>query len=100
MLEEWQSSWNNDDRGRKIYNIMPSVSLCPTNWIREDVIFFSEHSSFSAYLKSFHLSGSDQCSCSGNGTALHRATDCALTVLASEEASAKLRTRMAEKSCQ
>ncbi|GBO27689.1 hypothetical protein AVEN_161323-1 [Araneus ventricosus] len=41
MLEEWQTSWKNGDTGRKIFNIMPSVSLRPTNWIREDVIFFS-----------------------------------------------------------
>ncbi|GBN70431.1 hypothetical protein AVEN_74213-1 [Araneus ventricosus] len=29
MLEEWQTSWKNGDTGRKIYNIMPSVSLRP-----------------------------------------------------------------------
>ncbi|GBN22849.1 hypothetical protein AVEN_214230-1 [Araneus ventricosus] len=55
MLEEWQTSWKNGDTGRKIYNIMPSVSLRPTNWIREDVIFFSQHGPFPAYLKRFHL---------------------------------------------
>ncbi|GBN23619.1 hypothetical protein AVEN_211714-1 [Araneus ventricosus] len=27
MFEEWQTSWKNSDTGRKIYNIMPSVSL-------------------------------------------------------------------------
>ncbi|GBN22314.1 hypothetical protein AVEN_80479-1 [Araneus ventricosus] len=43
MLEEWQTSWKNSDTGRKIYNIMPSVSVRPTNWIREDVIFFSQY---------------------------------------------------------
>ncbi|GBO43806.1 hypothetical protein AVEN_183690-1 [Araneus ventricosus] len=34
MLEEWQTSWKNGDTGRKSYNIMPSVSLRPTNWIK------------------------------------------------------------------
>ncbi|GBO03324.1 hypothetical protein AVEN_48562-1 [Araneus ventricosus] len=29
MLEEWQTSWKNGNTGRKIYNIMPSVSLRP-----------------------------------------------------------------------
>ncbi|GBM32343.1 hypothetical protein AVEN_10675-1 [Araneus ventricosus] len=29
MLEEWQTSCKNGDTGRKIYNIMPSVSLLP-----------------------------------------------------------------------
>ncbi|GBM65572.1 hypothetical protein AVEN_169852-1 [Araneus ventricosus] len=51
MLEEWQTSWNNGDTGRKIYNIMPSVNLRPTNWIREDV-------TPPANLKRFHLSDS------------------------------------------
>ncbi|GBM34181.1 hypothetical protein AVEN_175263-1 [Araneus ventricosus] len=98
MLEEWQTSWKNGETSRKIYNIMPSVSLRPTNWIREDVIFFSQHGPFPAYLRRFHLSDSDYCSCSGISTALHYATECIYSVLAYEEASAKLRTRMAEKS--
>ncbi|GBN48241.1 hypothetical protein AVEN_203844-1 [Araneus ventricosus] len=55
MLEQWQTSWKNSETGRKIYNIMPSVSLRLTNWIRENVIFFSEHGPFPAYLKWFHL---------------------------------------------
>ncbi|GBN41187.1 hypothetical protein AVEN_29210-1 [Araneus ventricosus] len=65
MLEEWQISWKNGDTGRKIFNIMPSVGLRPTNWIREDVIFFSQDGPFPAYLKRFHLSDSDYCSCIG-----------------------------------
>ncbi|GBM19652.1 hypothetical protein AVEN_199830-1 [Araneus ventricosus] len=80
MLEEWQTSWNNSDTGKKFYNITPSVSLRPTNWIREDVIFFSEHGPFPACLKRFHLSDSEQCSCGGTGTAFHDATECALKV--------------------
>ncbi|GBM34196.1 hypothetical protein AVEN_175274-1 [Araneus ventricosus] len=47
---------------------MPSVSLRPTNWIREDVIFFSQHGPFPDYLKRFHLSDSDFCRCGGVGT--------------------------------
>ncbi|GBM94639.1 hypothetical protein AVEN_20066-1 [Araneus ventricosus] len=58
----------------------PPVSLRPTNWIREDVIFFSQHGPFPAYLKRFHLSDSDYCSCGGIGTALHYATECIYTV--------------------
>ncbi|GBL81530.1 hypothetical protein AVEN_143780-1 [Araneus ventricosus] len=59
---------------------MRSLSLCRINWIREDVIFFSEHGPFPAYLKRFHRSDSDQCTCGGTGTALHYATECTLTV--------------------
>ncbi|GBM71674.1 hypothetical protein AVEN_268975-1 [Araneus ventricosus] len=51
MLEEWQTLWKNGDTGRKINNITPSGSLRPTNWIREDVIFFTQHGPFLAYLK-------------------------------------------------
>ncbi|GBO24983.1 hypothetical protein AVEN_89383-1 [Araneus ventricosus] len=79
MLEEWQTSWNNGDIGRKIYNIMPSVSLRPTNCIREDVIYLSQHGLFPAYLKRFHFPDSGFCSCGGIGTALHYATECILT---------------------
>ncbi|GBN81548.1 hypothetical protein AVEN_41261-1 [Araneus ventricosus] len=91
MLEEWPTSWKNGVTVRKIYNIMPSVSIRPTNWIREDVIFFSQHVPFPSYLKRFHLSDSDYCSCGGIGTTLHYAAE------AYEEASAKVRSRMAEK---
>ncbi|GBN04731.1 hypothetical protein AVEN_225483-1 [Araneus ventricosus] len=35
---------------------------------------------FPAYLKRFHLSDSDYCSCGGIGTALHYATECIYTV--------------------
>ncbi|GBN93341.1 hypothetical protein AVEN_67368-1 [Araneus ventricosus] len=79
MLEEWQTSWKNGDTGRKINNILPSVSLRPTNWIREDDIFCSQHD-LKTYLKSFHLSDSEYCGCGGIGTALHYATECILIV--------------------
>ncbi|GBO14880.1 hypothetical protein AVEN_268792-1 [Araneus ventricosus] len=65
---------------RENLNLEPTVYLTPTNWIREDVIFFSEHGPFPAYRKSFHLSDSGHCSCGGTGTELHYATECALTV--------------------
>ncbi|GBM07498.1 hypothetical protein AVEN_100705-1 [Araneus ventricosus] len=57
----------------------PQVSLRPTNWIREDVIF-SQHGPLPAYLKRFHLSDSNFCSCGGIGTALHYAAECIYTV--------------------
>ncbi|GBN50913.1 hypothetical protein AVEN_49258-1 [Araneus ventricosus] len=98
MLEEWQTLWKNGDTGRKIYNIMPSVSLRPSNWIRDDVIFFSQHGPFPAYLKRFHLFDSDFCICGGIGTACHGVY--LHSVLAYEEASAKLRTRMVVRSRQ
>ncbi|GBN04027.1 hypothetical protein AVEN_58377-1 [Araneus ventricosus] len=59
---------------------MPSVSLRPANWNREDVIFFSQHGPFPAHLKRFHLSDSNYCSCGGIGMVLHYATECIFTV--------------------
>ncbi|GBN25184.1 hypothetical protein AVEN_247189-1 [Araneus ventricosus] len=79
MLEEWQTSWRNGDTGRKIYSIILSVNLRPTNWIRGDVIF-CQHGPIPAYLKRFHLPDSDYCSCGGIGTVLHYTTECIFTV--------------------
>ncbi|GBM21235.1 hypothetical protein AVEN_265830-1 [Araneus ventricosus] len=86
------------DTRRKIYSILPSVSFRPTNWIREDIIFFSQHGPFPAYLKRFHLSDSGYCSCGGIGTALHYATEC--IDMRKPNCVPKIRTRMAEKSRQ
>ncbi|GBO02909.1 hypothetical protein AVEN_5809-1, partial [Araneus ventricosus] len=41
---------------------------------------FSSSLNMAFYLKRFHLSDSDYCSCSGIGTALHYATECIYTV--------------------
>ncbi|GBN35160.1 hypothetical protein AVEN_243886-1 [Araneus ventricosus] len=59
---------------------MPSVNLHLTNWIRQDVIFFSQHGPFPAFLKRPHLSDSDYCSCGGIGTAPHYAKERIYTV--------------------
>ncbi|GBN43257.1 hypothetical protein AVEN_204970-1 [Araneus ventricosus] len=48
--------------------------------IREDVIFFSQHGPFPAYLKRFHLSDSDYCSCGRIGMAINYATECIYTL--------------------
>ncbi|GBM89970.1 hypothetical protein AVEN_43406-1 [Araneus ventricosus] len=51
-------------------------------WIKSlfCVIFLSQHGPFPAYLKRFHLSDSDYCSCGVIGTAPHYATECLYTV--------------------
>ncbi|GBM54906.1 hypothetical protein AVEN_77817-1 [Araneus ventricosus] len=98
MLQEWQTLWKNGDTGRKIYNIMPSVSLRPTNWIRERMLSSSLNMDISLptskgftcltaiFAVVVELTGTSLC----HGVYLY-------SVLACEEASAKLRTRMAEK---
>ncbi|GBO13248.1 hypothetical protein AVEN_178788-1 [Araneus ventricosus] len=60
-----------------------SITLCPqlvsVPLTGEDVIRLSTWP-FPAYLKRFHLSDSDFCSCGGIVTALHYATECIYTV--------------------
>ncbi|GBO46214.1 hypothetical protein AVEN_31939-1 [Araneus ventricosus] len=56
--------------GRSVYNIIPMVSPLSTNWLSKDIIFFSEHVSFSV----FKLAHSDFCIRGGIVTALHYAT--------------------------
>ncbi|GBN38201.1 hypothetical protein AVEN_82585-1 [Araneus ventricosus] len=65
--------------GKSITSCLQLVSV-PQTGIREDVIIFSQHGPFPAYLKRFHLSDSDYCSCGGIGTALHHARECIFTV--------------------
>ncbi|GBO36116.1 hypothetical protein AVEN_171812-1 [Araneus ventricosus] len=55
-------------------------SIRPSNWIREDVIFFSEHGPFPAYLKSFASLTAINAIVVELARALHYATECALTV--------------------
>ncbi|GBM09440.1 hypothetical protein AVEN_5468-1 [Araneus ventricosus] len=74
------SKWRGNIQGAKGFSCHASFSLHPNNWIREDVIFFSQHGPFPAYLKRFHLSDSDYCSSGGIGTALYYATECIYTV--------------------
>ncbi|GBN49628.1 hypothetical protein AVEN_206581-1 [Araneus ventricosus] len=64
----------------RILTLRSQLVWKPAPAIREDAIFFSQHGPFPAYLKRFHLSDSDYCSCSGIGTALHYATECIYTV--------------------
>ncbi|GBO44906.1 hypothetical protein AVEN_84385-1 [Araneus ventricosus] len=59
-------------------NNLSSVNICPTNWIKVNVIFYSGHGPFPAYHKSPHLSDRDYCSCGANGTKLHNSTWCVL----------------------
>ncbi|GBN00803.1 hypothetical protein AVEN_131515-1 [Araneus ventricosus] len=96
MLEEWQTSWNNGDTGRKIYDIMPSVSLRPTNWLERML-----SSALSVALSLPTSQGVTSPTAiklwwNWHGTSLCHGV-CPRRVQEYEEASAKLRTRMAEK---
>ncbi|GBN61739.1 hypothetical protein AVEN_34510-1 [Araneus ventricosus] len=43
-LRRWQEEWVNGLTGRNIQRILPKVSLIPTPWNREDIIFATGHS--------------------------------------------------------
>ncbi|GBM62553.1 hypothetical protein AVEN_259927-1 [Araneus ventricosus] len=72
-MEEWHYR-------QEIFNICASVGLRPLTGFRRCYLLLSTRTFFPAYLKRFHLSDSDYCSCGGIGTALHYATECILTV--------------------
>ncbi|GBL84039.1 hypothetical protein AVEN_100899-1 [Araneus ventricosus] len=55
MVKKWQVYWNEGGTGRSVFNIIPKVCLHPMNWVREDIIFSTEHDPFRAYLKRFGI---------------------------------------------
>ncbi|GBO10358.1 hypothetical protein AVEN_112224-1 [Araneus ventricosus] len=76
---------------------MPSVGLHPTNWIREDVIFFCQPPDLSLPTSKVHLSDSDFLQLWWRLARHFTMTRVYLQCLGIWEASAKLRNRMAEK---
>ncbi|GBM35511.1 hypothetical protein AVEN_106746-1 [Araneus ventricosus] len=72
-------NWDEGKTGRKVHDILPKVSLSPSNWGRAEVLFFTGHGPFQYFLKRFHLSHTSNCSCGEEGTPIHCATDCILT---------------------
>ncbi|GBN50374.1 Putative protein in type-1 retrotransposable element R1DM [Araneus ventricosus] len=79
MLATWQMSWDDENTGRLIYNIIPKVSLQPINWTRNEVLFLTGHGPFPSFLQRFNLSETSFCSCGEIGTPIHYATVCLLT---------------------
>ncbi|GBM14317.1 hypothetical protein AVEN_60800-1 [Araneus ventricosus] len=63
----------------KSITLCPQLVSVPLTGLKR-MLFVSQHGPFSAYLKRFHLSDSDFCSCGRIGTALHYATECIYTV--------------------
>ncbi|GBN12947.1 hypothetical protein AVEN_170937-1 [Araneus ventricosus] len=80
MPNVWQKLWTEGETGRSTHNIIPTVSLHPANWSREDIIFFTGHGPFQSYLRRFNLSTTSICRCGLEGTPLHYATECLLTL--------------------
>ncbi|GBN89946.1 hypothetical protein AVEN_28788-1 [Araneus ventricosus] len=80
MLNAWQKLWTKGDTGRSTHTIIPSVSLRPANWSREDIIFFTGHGPFQFYLRRFNLSTTSTCPCGLEGTPIHYATECLFTI--------------------
>ncbi|GBM06105.1 hypothetical protein AVEN_265167-1 [Araneus ventricosus] len=61
MLDKWKVGWNEVVTGRSVLNIIPKVSRLSMNWVREDIIFFTEHGPSPAYLKRFGLARNGFC---------------------------------------
>ncbi|GBM60131.1 Putative protein in type-1 retrotransposable element R1DM [Araneus ventricosus] len=79
LTQEWQRTWEDATTGRPIHNIIPKVSFDPACWIREEILFFTQHGPFSSYFNRFKIFPSPNCSCGQVGTPLHYATECILT---------------------
>ncbi|GBN18184.1 hypothetical protein AVEN_211464-1 [Araneus ventricosus] len=80
MINAWQTLWTRGETGRSTHNIIPTVSLHPANWSRDDIIFFTGHGPFQFYLRRFNLSTTSTCPCGLEGTPLHYATECLFTI--------------------
>ncbi|GBM83916.1 hypothetical protein AVEN_125628-1 [Araneus ventricosus] len=66
--------------GKSITSCPQLVSVPLTGLERMLSSSLNTHDPFPAYLKRFHQSDNDFCSCGGIGTALHYATECIYTV--------------------
>ncbi|GBM71869.1 hypothetical protein AVEN_229364-1 [Araneus ventricosus] len=79
-LAKEEKIWTEGDTGCSTYNIIPTISLHPSNWTRDDTIFFTGHGPFQFYLHRFNLSPTSFYPCGQVGTPLHYATECLLTL--------------------
>ncbi|GBN06779.1 hypothetical protein AVEN_205906-1 [Araneus ventricosus] len=50
-MKEGQEQWDLNDVGTSTYEVLPKVSLKPSDWPRELTIFVSGHGLFPVYLK-------------------------------------------------
>ncbi|GBN04550.1 hypothetical protein AVEN_101232-1 [Araneus ventricosus] len=80
LIKEWQKHWDAVTAGRTVHNIIPKVSFQPVCWTREEIHFFTHHGPFPSYLHRFKIAPSSNCSCGQDGTPLHFATECPLTL--------------------
>ncbi|GBM07234.1 hypothetical protein AVEN_25490-1 [Araneus ventricosus] len=79
MMNAWQKNWDEGKTGRKVHDILPKVSLSPSNWGAAEVLFFTGHGPFQYYPKRFHLYHTSNCICGQESTPIQCATDCILT---------------------
>ncbi|GBM86735.1 hypothetical protein AVEN_252228-1 [Araneus ventricosus] len=55
MINAWQKNRDEGKTEGKVHDILPKVWLSPSNWGRDEVLFFTGHGTFQYFLKRFHL---------------------------------------------
>lgn len=71
LMDHWQSSWDNSDKGRHTYSLIPKVGRdlwCGDNCI---IYFLSGHGSFPTYLFKIGKKNNNKCFCGAVGDPLH-----------------------------
>jgi len=79
ILEKWQSSWNNSEKGRHTFLFLPKVS---TSHVYNNFcinMFLTNRGPFPAFLHSIGKLNTPNCVCSGIGDAMHYVFHCPLT---------------------
>lgn len=78
-LEKWQTSWDEDTKGRFTYNLIKKVKEETLLTHRNLYIFATNHGPFPEYLFKINKCPSDSCVCGEIGNSLHYQTKCILT---------------------
>ncbi|GBM80205.1 hypothetical protein AVEN_72541-1 [Araneus ventricosus] len=79
-LNKWQQDWDSSNIGRAISNILPKVTLTPSSWSRESILFSTGYGPFPNYFCRFRLHRSDIRTCGEKVDPLHYATSCHMTL--------------------
>lgn len=82
MINEWQSRWSSSEKGRTTYRFFKDIrTRLEAEWFKPNhyaTQFLTGHGDFARRLKSLGLSGSGECLCGGEDTAMHQLLECPL----------------------
>lgn len=79
ILQDWQTIWDEADRGRYTYNLLPKVSDAIQLSHRNLFLFSTNHGPFPSYLYAINRIQSNLCVCGDEGNSLHYILRCPRT---------------------